>query len=122
LWAAVQTLSLSPDPFDRILAGRAAVERLALAPDSLLDVHAREVLALAPSDPVVLVGVAERLERAGRSTPARQHLARAVAMAPESSLAWYALSNSPEGDGAVNRYLALTPSGPRAERVRQALP
>lgn len=122
LWAAQQTLAASTDPFDRILAGRAAAERLRLAPDSLVEARASEALAMAPSDPLVLVGLADRLERAGQVGPASRHRAKAAALGPENGLAWYALAQRSEDADARRRYLALGPTGPRAERIRDASP
>ncbi len=96
-----------------------------LAPPSQLDHAAQGLIGCCGDDPYVHLSLARAYELAGERVLAAQHFDRAVALGPEIALAWYergrfyedAADPMSRSSRSWHSYLALAPSGPRAERV-----
>ncbi|MEN9786822.1 MAG: hypothetical protein RLZZ299_2086 [Pseudomonadota bacterium] len=120
---AVDALDACADPW---LRPRARALRAHLAYVSARGRTAARVaaaLAVAPDDSAVHLEVARAWERADESLRAAQHYDRAVSLGPEQARAWLerarfyadALDAGARARESRARYLALEPSGPRAE-------
>ena len=85
--------------------------------------------AEAGEDPVAHLLLGRYFESIGRRVAAAQHFDRATDLGPQVGLAWYErgrfYKGAPDGrarsDDAWHTYLALAPTGPRADRVRAAV-
>lgn len=122
-------LAASADPFDRRLAPRLAALRASTVPPDRADAVAREAEVVAGDDPIAHVYLGRYYEAVGRRAPAAQHFDRAPQLGPELGIAWYekgrfymdARDNFARTGAAWRNYLALAPTGPRAERVKDKL-
>ena len=128
LAAAVTLLSDSRDPLDQLIAARSVGARALYGPVPDAAQRARESLELAPSDAGVYVLVARSQERTGASRTALASYDSAVALGPENAeaLYWrgrtYVMGRSSlveRGLESWRRYLELSPSGARADEVRE---
>ena len=123
----VQKLAQSPDRLDRRLGLRMEADLLLQEGSEV----SRESLALLAergrTDPVVQVLLGRFYERMGRGSAAAQHFDRATEVGPENGFAlhesglFYYAPPYTRSRTAWERYLALAPSGARADRVRQRL-
>lgn len=124
---AAQVLGATRDPLDSVLALRAEA---AAALGGEARVSSRELGSLADrgrQDPVVQVLLGRHYERVGREAAAAQHFERAAQIGPQNAFAhherglYYYAPPYVRARSAWREYLALEPSGARAERVKQRL-
>lgn len=126
---AIAAARASDDPFVRRLAPRLQAMKALAGGEVNGEVAITNALAAAPKDPAVHVHVARYYERDGQRVRASHHFERAVQVGVEFGFGWYELGRFYEdaGDGqeltsdAWRTFLALGPSGPRAERAKGAL-
>lgn len=130
-WEKVVAAGLVPIPklpgstFDQALQLRVRALQAELVPPAQLARTGQALLACCADDPYMHLSLARAYEQAGKRVLAAQHFDRAVALGPEVALAWYERgrfyedASDPMSRSAQSwhSYLALAPSGPRAERV-----
>ena len=126
---AREAVLASGDPFLRRFAPRLRALAATTAPPQ----EAAAAVSLAESeagdDPVAHVILGRYFESIGRRAAASQHFDRATEVGRQTGLAWYDRGRFYKGapDGRVrsvdawSSYLALAPTGPRANRVRAAV-
>ncbi len=125
---AADLLAASDDPFVSRLAPRARVLAATLDPEPTAAAEVAELRRSGLADAAAHVFIGRYCERVGARVLAAQHFDRAAALEPELGLALYekgrfyadagdSLSRTQE---AWQAYLALAPSGPRAERAKGA--
>lgn len=126
--AAVEALSGTGDPLDRVLAARAAAARAEIGPPDDVPARLREAFQLASLDPEVHVRLGRAYAARGERERADYHFRRAVELGAEHGGAWLARADWAAGDGrradahaALERYLTLGPTGMRAAAARQRL-
>jgi hypothetical protein len=120
----------SEHPFEKRLAGRIQLARARTLPEAEGLLDARAALRLWPDDSGMHLQLGLFYEAQGRVTgraTAAAHFNRATALCGECALALYEqgrfYQDSPDSrtQDAWTRYLALKPSGPRAERIADFL-
>jgi len=122
---ARSAVEASVDPFLVRLGPRLAALAVTVADPADATRLAAEAETAAGTDPVAHVYLGRYFESSGRRALAAQHFDRAAELGRECGLALYErgrfYKGAPEGGGrtaeAWRAYLALAPSGPRAERV-----
>jgi tetratricopeptide (TPR) repeat protein len=128
---ARRALEGSTDPFERRLVGRLYGLRLLAAPAGMpAEPLVREAEKTAGDDAVAHVYLGRWYEAAGRRALAAQHFDRAPQLAPELGLGWYekgrfyldARDGFSRSGAAWTSYLALAPTGPRADAAKDKLP
>lgn len=118
----------SGDPFLMRLAPRLLALAATTAPAETAPAAIPAAEAAAGDDPVAHVLLGRHFESLGRRAAAAQHFDRATDIGPQTGVAWYERGRfykaAPDGkarsDEAWTTYLALAPTGPRADRVRAA--
>ncbi len=128
LLGAAEAFAEGADPIRQALAPRARAAAARFGRDDR-EAHAARALAEAPSDPWVLIQLARFHRDAGREIEAANLYDEAARAAPDAALAHYARAqyymdlgdNLVTSTAAWREYLDLSPSGPRAERVRRIL-
>lgn len=109
------------------LQRRVRALRVGLVPASALTPETARLLDCCAQDPAAHVALGRAYEQAGNRALAAQHFDRAVVLGSETAMAWYERGRFYEdaGDGlsrssqSWHSYLALAPSGARAERVAE---
>ncbi len=127
--AAADALAASTDPFELRLAPRARTLVATLAPVTDADRLATAARAAAPEDPFVHLFLGRWYESTGRKALAAQHFDRAALLGAQAGLALYEKGRFYRDAGddldrsgvAWRDYLALAPTGPRANRVKDSL-
>lgn len=111
--------------FDAALQLRVRALQAELVAPAQLARTGQALLACCADDPYMHLSLARAYEQVGKRALAAQHFDRAVALGPEVALAWYergrfyedASDPMSRSTQSWHSYLALAPSGPRAERV-----
>ena len=111
--------------FEAALQGKVRALVAELAPKGELAKASAALLACCSDDAAVHLSLARAYEQTGERALAAQHFDRAVSLGPELALAWYERGRFYEDAGDTlsrsaqswHSYLALAPTGPRAERV-----
>lgn len=125
---AVERLSATGDPLDRVLAARAAATRAEAGPPDQIATRLREAFSLAALDPEVHVRLGRAYAARAATERAEYHFRRAVELGAEHGGAWFARANwdvassrRADARASLERYLTLGPTGPRAQTARQQL-
>lgn len=127
--AAADALESATDPFELRLAARARTLVASLAPVTDSDRLATAARTAAPDDPFVHLFLGRWYESTGRKALAAQHFDRAATLGEQAGLALYEKGRFYRDAGddldrsgeAWRAYLALAPTGPRANRVKESL-
>ena len=124
--SAAATLAASEDPMIRRYARRAEVLAATLLPEAEAAAKVATLRQSGIADAVAHVYIGRYYERAGQRILAAQHFDRAADLEPELGVALYekgrfyadAGDDQSRTEAAWQAYLALAPSGPRAERAK----
>jgi hypothetical protein len=129
LQAGITALNASTDPFEHRLAPRLVAMQAIAAGVPAGDAYIQPALDADPSDPAVHVFLGRYFETAHQKPLAAQHFDRAPQVGPELGLGWYekgrfyldARDGFARSGAAWRNFLALAPTGPRAERAKDTL-
>ena len=123
--AALPVVAEPGSGFEAALQRRVKALRVTLVPADALTAEAQRLIACCGDEVWTHISLGRAYEQAGNRVLAAQHFDRAVALGPEAAMAWYERGRFYEDAGdplsrsstSWHSYLALAPSGARADRV-----